>query len=114
TEHFQDIMNVEYTAAMEEELDQIEEGTDNLLNTLNQFWKKFEKDLKKAHKEMENVKGKEEKTDENCDKCGSPMVIKWGRYGKFLACSGYPQCKNTRQVSGAKGDATTEMHEDVA
>ena len=55
-EHFQDIMNVEYTAAMEEELDQIEEGTDNLLNTLNQFWKKFEKDLKKAQKEMENVK----------------------------------------------------------
>jgi DNA topoisomerase-1 len=111
TEHFQDIMNVEYTAAMEEELDQIEEGTDNLLNTLNQFWKKFEKDLKKAHKEMENVKGKEEKTDENCDKCGSPMVIKWGRYGKFLACSNYPECKNTRQLEG--GEGAPEVHEDV-
>jgi DNA topoisomerase I len=113
-QHFQDIMNVEYTAAMEQELDEIEEGKDNLLNTLNQFWKKFEKNLKKAQKEMENVKAMEERTEEVCDKCGSPMVIKWGRYGKFLACSGYPQCKNTRQVAGAEGGGLTEVHEDVA
>jgi DNA topoisomerase-1 len=117
TEHFQDIMNVEYTAAMEVELDQIEEGTDNLLNTLNQFWKKFKKDLDAASKApekggMENVKGKEEPTDEKCDKCGSPMVIKWGRYGKFLACSNYPECKNTRQIEG--GEGAPEVHEDVA
>ena len=51
---------------------------------------------------MENVKRKEEPTDEVCDKCGSPMVIKWGRYGKFLACSGYPECKNTRQIAGER------------
>ena len=113
-EHFQDIMNVEYTAAMEQELDEIEEGKDNLLNTLNQFWKKFEKDLKLASKEMENVKGMEETTDEVCDKCGSPMVIKWGRYGKFLACSNYPECKNTRQMAGGEGADTPELHEDVA
>ena len=113
-EHFQDIMNVEYTAAMEAELDEIEEGKDNLLNTLNQFWKKFEKDLKKASKEMKDVKRMEEQTDEICDKCGSPMVIKWGRYGKFLACSGYPECKNTRQMAGAEGDGGPELHEDVA
>jgi DNA topoisomerase-1 len=112
--HFQDIMNVEYTAAMEEELDQIEEGTDNLLNTLNQFWKKFKKDLDAASVEMENVKGKEEPTDETCDKCGSPMVIKWGRYGKFLACSAYPECKNTRQITGGEGDMGPEVHADVA
>src|SRR6185369_590334 len=99
-EHFQDIMNVEYTAALEAELDEIEEGKDNLLNTLNQFWKKFEKDLKKASKEMKDVKRMEEQTDEVCDKCGKPMVIKWGRYGKFLACSSYPECKNTRQLVG--------------
>ncbi|HVR70797.1 MAG TPA: type I DNA topoisomerase [Vicinamibacteria bacterium] len=111
TEHFPDIRNVEYTAAMEEELDQIEEGKDNLLNTLNQFWKKFEKDLKKAHKDMENVKGKEEPTEEKCDKCGAPMVIKWGRYGKFLACSNYPGCKNTRQLEG--GEGAPEVHADV-
>jgi DNA topoisomerase I len=116
-EHFKDIMNVEYTAAMEVELDQIEEGTDNLLNTLNQFWKKFKKDLDAASKDpekggMENIKGKEEPTDEKCDKCGSPMVIKWGRYGKFLACSNYPECKNTRQIEG--GEGAPEVHEDVA
>lgn len=113
-QHFQDIMNVEYTAAMEQELDEIEEGTDNLLNTLNQFWKKFEKDLKKASKEMENVKATEVETDEVCDKCGKKMVIKWGRYGRFLACSGYPECKNTRQLEGGEGTDAPELHEDVA
>jgi DNA topoisomerase-1 len=113
-EHFQDIMNVEYTAALEAELDEIEEGKDNLLNTLNQFWKKFEKDLKAASKDMKDVKRMEEQTDEVCDKCGKPMVIKWGRYGKFLACSGYPDCKNTRQLAGAEGEGGPELHEDVA
>jgi DNA topoisomerase-1 len=112
-EHFKDIMNVEYTAAMEQELDQIEEGTDNLLNTLNQFWKKFEKELKTAQKSMKDVKRMEEKTDEVCDKCGSPMVIKWGRYGRFLACSGYPECKNTRQMAGEE-EGAPQVHEDVA
>jgi DNA topoisomerase-1 len=113
-QHFQDIMNVEYTAALEAELDEIEEGKDNLLNTLNQFWKKFEKDLKAAQKDMKDVKRMEEQTDEVCDKCGKPMVIKWGRYGKFLACSGYPDCKNTRQLAGSDGDGGPELHEDVA
>jgi DNA topoisomerase-1 len=112
--HFQDIMSVEYTAAMEQELDEIEEGTDNLLNTLNQFWKKFEVDLKKAQKEMENIKATEVETDEVCDKCGKKMVIKWGRYGKFLACQGYPECKNTRQLEGGEGTDAPELHEDVA
>ncbi len=110
-QHFQDIMNVEYTAAMELELDEIEEGRDNLLNTLNQFWKKFEADLTRAASEMENVKAREIETDEVCDKCGSKMVIKWGRYGKFLACSGYPECKNNRQLAGEGGP---EVHEDLA
>ena len=109
---FKDIINVEYTAAMEEELDQIEEGTDNLLNTLNQFWKKFEKDLKKFEKKK-GIKGKEDPTDEICDKCGKPMVKKWGRYGTFLACSGYPECRNTRQIAG-EGEGLTEVHEAVA
>jgi DNA topoisomerase-1 len=112
-EHFQDIMNVGYTAEIEKELDEIEEGKDNLLNTLSQFWKKFEKDLKLAAKQMKDIKAMEEKTDEVCDKCGSPMVIKWGRYGKFLACSAYPECKNTRQLAGGEGTDTPELHEDV-
>jgi DNA topoisomerase-1 len=114
TAHFADIMNVDYTAAMERELDEIEEGTDNLLNTLHQFWKKFEADLRKADEEMESLKGKEEPTEEVCDKCGKPMVIKWGRYGKFLACSGYPDCRNTRQLAGGEGTDSPEVHEDVA
>jgi DNA topoisomerase-1 len=97
---FPDIMNVEYTAAMEQELDAIEDGSDNLLNTLGQFWKKFEKDLKVAEKTMPSKKGMEEPTDETCDKCGSPMVKKFGRFGSFLACSNYPECKNTRQIAG--------------
>ena len=113
TAHFADIMNVEYTAAMEEELDEIEEGRDNFLNTLNQFWKKFEADLKKAQAEMKDIKRLEEQTEEVCDKCGRGMVIKWGRYGKFLACSGYPECKNTRQLAGGEGTDTPEVHEDV-
>jgi DNA topoisomerase-1 len=112
-QHFQDIMNVEYTAAMEQELDEIEEGKDNFLNTLNQFWKKFEKDLKRAQAEMKDIKRLEEKTDEVCEKCGSPMVLKWGRYGKFLACSSYPECKNTRQLAGGEGADVPEVHEDV-
>jgi DNA topoisomerase-1 len=111
-EGFKDIMSVEYTAGMEEELDQIEEGTDNLLNTLNQFWKKFEKDLKKFEKKKA-IKGKEDPTDEVCEKCGKPMVKKWGRYGTFLACSGYPECRNTRQLAG-EGEGLPEVHEDVA
>jgi DNA topoisomerase-1 len=111
-EHFQDIISVEYTAAMEEELDEIEEGRDNFLNTLNQFWKKFKVDLDRAKKEMKNIKAHEEPTDEVCDKCGKPMVKKWGRYGNFLACSGYPDCKNTRQLAG-EGAGAVEVHEDV-
>ena len=63
---------------------------------------------------MKDVKAMEEKTDEVCDKCGKPMVIKWGRYGKFLACSGYPECKNTRQLAGSGDGTTPELHEDVA
>jgi DNA topoisomerase-1 len=113
-QHFQEIMSVAYTAAMELELDEIEEGRDNLLNTLNQFWKKFEKDLKKAQKEMKDVKAMEEETEEICEKCGSKMVIKWGRYGKFLACSAYPECKNTRQLTGGEGTDAPEVHDDVA
>ncbi len=112
--HFEDIMNVEYTAAMEQELDQIEEGKDTFLNTLSQFWKKFERDLKKASKEMQDLKGLEEKTDEVCEKCGSGMVLKWGRYGKFLACSTYPECKNTRQLANGGSGGDLEMDEEIA
>jgi len=103
-EHFGDLVNVEYTARMEEELDEIEEGKLKWQDALEEFNGKFTKDLKKASRQMRNVKREETPTDEVCGKCGKPMVIKWGRYGRFLACSGYPECKNTQELSANGGE----------
>ncbi|HEX4824602.1 MAG TPA: type I DNA topoisomerase [Candidatus Polarisedimenticolaceae bacterium] len=97
---FGDIVDVGYTARMEEELDEIEEGRLNWIQALKEFQKKFESDLKRAKKEMRDVKREAIPTDQICDKCGKPMVLKWGRFGQFLACSGYPECKNTREIGG--------------
>src|SRR6266536_212845 len=94
--HFEDIFDIEYTARMEEELDEVEDGKMTWVEALDEFYKKFEKDLKKASKNMENLKAQEIPTDEKCEKCGSPMVKKWGQFGSFLACSAYPECKNTK------------------
>ncbi len=96
---FADIFDVEYTARMEEELDEIEDGKIAWTLALREFYDKFEVDLKTAGEQMTNIKALEEKTNETCEKCGSPMVIKWGRHGKFMACSGYPECKNTREIA---------------
>lgn len=104
-ESFADIFDVQYTARMEEELDEIEEGKIAWTEALEEFYGKFEKDLKQAHRHMTDIKKMEEPTDEKCEKCGSPMVIKWGRHGKFLACSGYPECKNTREIARSNGTA---------
>ena len=93
---FGDIVDVGYTARMEEELDRIEEGDLHWTDALREFQKKFEVDLARARKEMRDVKREAIPTDQSCDKCGKPMVLKWGRFGQFLACSGYPECKNTR------------------
>ncbi len=96
--HFGDIVDVKYTARMEEELDEIEEGRLDWVDALKEFNTQFAKDLKAAARNMENIKTKEEPTDRICEKCGRPMVIKWGRYGRFVACSGYPECKNTQEI----------------
>ncbi len=95
---FPDIIDVEYTARMEEELDEIEEGKLKWVEALREFDKKFSKDLKIAATEMRNVKTEEIPTEHTCGKCGEPMVVKWGRYGKFLACTGYPECRNTAEL----------------
>lgn len=111
---FADIFDVQYTARMEEELDEIEEGKIAWTQALQEFYEKFEADLKTAGEHMTNIKALEEKTDETCEKCGSPMVIKWGRHGKFMACSGYPECKNTREISresAASGDGKPEVEQ---
>ncbi len=103
--HFGDIVDVNYTARMEGELDQIEEGQLDYIKALKGFHKQFMKDLKAAQKEMKNIKATAEPTDRNCDKCGKQMVIKWGRYGRFIACSGYPECKNTQEMAGGVNGA---------
>jgi DNA topoisomerase-1 len=113
---FDDILDVEYTRNLEEDLDKIEEGTSNYAKTLGSFYKKFEKDLKRASKEMINLKeGVEPDPAIACDKCGKPMVIKAGKFGLFLACSGYPECENTRELEtpepGADGEGIDEACE---
>ena len=97
--HFEEIFDIQYTARMEEELDEVEEGKLTWVEALDEFYKKFQKDLKKASKNMENLKKQELPTDQVCEKCGKPMVQKWGQFGSFLACSGYPECKNTKEVA---------------
>jgi DNA topoisomerase-1 len=88
-ENFADIFDIQYTARLEEELDEIEEGKETWTNALAEFYKKFEKDLRYAAKHMENIKRMEKPTDEKCERCGSPLVIKWGKHGSFYACSSY-------------------------
>jgi DNA topoisomerase I len=88
-ENFADIFDIQYTARLEEELDEIEEGKEKWTDALAEFYKKFEKDLRYAAKHMENIKRMEKPTDEKCERCGSPLVIKWGKHGSFYACSSY-------------------------
>jgi len=98
--HFDDIFDITYTARMEEALDEIEEGKLDWRQAMADFYERFSKDLKKAEREMEDIKRMEKPTDLVCEKCGKPMVIKWGRHGSFIACSGYPECTNTRELPG--------------
>jgi DNA topoisomerase-1 len=96
---FNDLFNETYTARMEEELDEIEEGKLKWTEALREFYEKFAKDLKTAEREMKAAKQQAIPTDEICENCGSPMVIKFGRFGQFLACSNYPECRTTREVA---------------
>jgi len=95
SKYFPDVTDVEFTAQMEDKLDNIEENDGNWKKLLKEFYYPFAEKLKKAENNMEEVNYVEE-TDEVCDKCGEPMVVKYGRYGKFLACSAYPDCENTK------------------
>jgi DNA topoisomerase-1 len=88
-DNFRDIFDVAYTARLEEELDEIEDGKEKWTDTMAEFYKRFAKDLKYAEKHMENIKRMEKPTDEKCERCGSPLVIKWGKHGSFYACSSY-------------------------
>ena len=88
-ENFADIFDPQYTARLEEELDEIEEGKEKWTDALGDFYKKFAKDLRYAQKHMENIKRMEKPTEEKCERCGSPLVLKWGKHGSFFACSSY-------------------------
>ena len=96
TENFPDIINVEFTAEIENEFDEIADGKENWKQMISEFYGPFEKELEKVEKELEHVELEEEVSDVPCEKCGRMMVIKYGRYGKFLACPGYPECKNVK------------------
>ncbi len=98
-ESFNDLFDVKYTARMEEELDEIEEGKVEWRVAMADFYDRFTKDLDHAARHMTDIKRMEEPTDLTCEKCGKPMVIKWGKHGRFIACSGYPECTNTREVA---------------
>ena len=98
-ESFDDIFDVKYTARMEEELDEIEEGKLDWRVAIGEFYERFDKDLKHAEEHMTDIKRMEKPTDLICEKCGKPLVIKWGKHGSFIACTGYPDCTYTRELT---------------
>jgi DNA topoisomerase-1 len=110
-ESFENLFNITYTAQMEEQLDNIEEGKIDWRVAMADFYGPFKKDLDEAERTMTNIKRMEKPTEFLCDKCGKPMVIKWGKHGWFMACSGYPECKNTREVENP--ELTKEGEEEI-
>ncbi|MFC7372160.1 type I DNA topoisomerase [Fictibacillus iocasae] len=97
-EFFPEVFNVEFTAKMESELDEVEEGKENWIKIIESFYQGFEEKLKIAEEEMQKVEIKDEPAGEDCEKCGSEMVFKMGRFGKFMACSNFPDCRNTKAI----------------
>jgi DNA topoisomerase-1 len=101
-EHFTEIVDIGFTAQMEQGLDEIARGQREWVPMLQRFYEPFAQTVTRAASAMPKVKN--EPTDETCDRCGQPMVIKWGRFGRFLACSGFPKCKNTRPLPEERGE----------
>ena len=97
-ENFTDVINVEFTAQIESEFDEIAEGNEPWKKMIREFYGPFEKEVQKVEKELEHVELVDEVSDVPCEKCGRMMVYKYGRYGKFLACPGYPECKNAKPI----------------
>ena len=98
TENFTDVINVEFTAKIEDEFDEIAEGHEKWKKMIREFYGPFEAEVEKVEKELEHVEMVDEVSDVKCEKCGRMMVYKYGRYGKFLACPGYPECKNAKPI----------------
>ncbi|WP_053362144.1 type I DNA topoisomerase [Bacillus sp. FJAT-27251] len=97
-EFFPDILDVEFTAKMEQDLDSVEDGKVNWVKIIDEFYQDFEKHLEIAEKEMQEIEIKDEPAGEDCEQCGNEMVFKMGRYGKFMACSNFPDCRNTKAI----------------
>ena len=98
TENFKDVINVEFTANVESQFDNIAEGKEDWRKMIGEFYTPFEQTVEKVEKELEHVELVEEVSDVKCEKCGRMMVYKYGKFGKFLACPGYPECKNTKAI----------------
>ncbi|MBU9720307.1 MULTISPECIES: type I DNA topoisomerase [Bacillaceae] len=110
-EFFPEILNVDFTAKMENDLDSVEDGEENWIKVIDHFYGDFEKRLKKAEEEMEEVEIKDEPAGEDCEKCGHEMVYKMGRFGKFMACSNFPECRNTKAIIKEVGVKCPECKE---
>lgn len=110
---FPEIMSTDFTSSLEKDLDMIEAGEKDALTTLQGFYGKFEKDLEEATENMPRLKPEDEETDIKCDKCESPMVIKSGKKGKFLACSAYPKCKNIKNFARNEDGTVTVVEQEV-
>jgi len=99
-ENFPDILDIEFTALMENELDAIETGKAKWIEVLRKFYKSFKQDLDNAQKHMQDIKSEVEvELDKTCEKCGAKLTVKWGKHGKFIACSSYPACRNTKPMA---------------
>ena len=98
-EHFPEIVDIQFTAQMEEELDEIAQGKEKWQKVIGDFYQPFAENLERKYQEVEKQKPVEEKTEEVCEKCGKPMVIRYGKFGKFLACSSFPECRNTKTIT---------------
>jgi DNA topoisomerase-1 len=113
-ERFPELMDVGFTAKMEGKLDKIEEGASRWSKVIRDFYTPFDRELNEALESLGKVKPKDIPTDQVCEKCGKPMVIKWGRHGRFIACSGFPDCKNTKPLADkgtGQGDQETKVEE---
>jgi len=113
-ERFPELIDVDFTAKMEDELDHIEDGKMKWIEVVTDFYKPFSSELSSAIKATDRVKPEDIPTEHVCEKCGLPMVIRWGRHGRFLACTGYPKCKNTKPIEQEGADRRPGSEEKIS
>ena len=112
-EYFKDIVDVKFTGEMEDNLDSVELGEKQWKNVIADFYEGFSEELRKADREVERIEKEVVLSDEVCELCGKPMAIKEGRFGKFLACTGYPECKNTKPIVRSTGVKCPKCGKDI-